>query len=182
MRRLPLIAVLCLFVSTPALADDGGPDPRFARGSWILSFTLDPLSGLTPGIGYYLADNFSVIAHLGVDKFTQENPGLPDDEVRESEFSAEAIFDFPLDGPVVPYVGAGGGVFDRVDDTAGTTTLDVNGSEFHVLAGLRFLVGTMGSIDVYVQTGSTKIEDNLSNASADGTASAGGFAYSLYFW
>jgi len=182
MRRWPLLAVLCLLVPAPALAAEADDaDPRFQRGTWALSLRLDPLSGLDPAIGYHLADYVSVIGHVGISKLTIENPGAPDDEVRESEWGFDVIFELPLHGPVVPYLGAGASLISQVIKDTGTTVGDVDGTELHVVAGAHFLVGAIASIDLYVQAGQISLDSNLSSASSDRTNRTAGVQYSLYF-
>jgi len=180
MRRLSLLAVLCLFVATPALADDG-TDPRFGRGSWELSLRLDPASGVAPAIAYYLADNFSVELQLGVSAFTFENTGAPDDELNQTEVDIEAVFNIPTGGQVVPFIGAGGGVVTQEIKVAGTTASDLEGRQIYALGGLRFLVGAMSSINIYFNAGATTTDDNLTDTSQDGGFADLGLAYSLFF-
>lgn len=185
MRRLPLLAVLCLLVSAPAFAaemDDGsGPDPRFGRGAWELSLRLEPNSGIAPAIAYYLANNFSLVVHLGFSSIAFENTGAPDDELNESELAAEAVFNIPTGSEVVPFVGVGGGVFTQEIKLSGTTTSDLEGNEVYLLGGLRFLVGTMSSINVYIDAGGTTVDDNLADTSQDGGFADLGVSYSLFF-
>lgn len=184
MRRL-LAAVFCLALPTAALAagedDASGTDPRFDKGSWEVSIRLNPNSGLSPAIGYFLADNFSVIVHLGLSAVAFENPGAPDDEVNEGEIAAEALFNIPTHSNVVPFVGAGGAVFSQEVKSAGTTIADGDGTEVYAVGGLRFLVGVIASLNLYLELGGTTVDDNLAAASQDGTFGRAGVSYSLFF-
>jgi hypothetical protein len=185
MRRLPLLAVLCLLAPAPAIAAaaDGpaGTDPRFDRGSWELALRVVPNGGMQPAIGYFLADNVSLNVQVGISAVAFQNPAAPDDELNQGEVDVEVLFDIPTHGPLVPFVGAGGGVFSQEVKLAGTTSSDVDGRQIYGVGGLRFLVGAIASINLYLSAGATTFDDNLAGTSQDGGFADLGVSYSLFF-
>jgi hypothetical protein len=188
MRFRLAIVLLCLAAAPGtalAGADAAGTamntDPRFDRGSWEVGIELNPNVGLEPSIGYFLADNLSASLHFAGHGIAYDNPSAPNDEVSEGELRLDGAYNFPTGGWLVPFLGAGVRSFSEKIKIAGVTTTDKEGADLHGLAGLRFLVGRIGSVNLLLRFGRATTDDNLTRTSQDSAFADLALAYSLFF-
>ncbi|MBI5136479.1 MAG: hypothetical protein HZA24_03975 [Nitrospirae bacterium] len=171
--------LLALFVMLPAAAFAGD---RFDKGSWRVGVALDSVdSSLTPSIGYFLADNLEIAVHLDSSVATISNPGAADDELESAEVGAVLRYSFPVGGSVVPVIGAGLASYTETEKSAGSTTSDLEGSLLMLSAGVRFLVGEIGSVDLTLAGAGGTVDDNVAGTSHDVSVGSFSLSYSLYF-
>jgi len=176
MRILAAVVMCALFVPSVVCAEE-----RFDRGSFRISLGIDSAAGdLSPDIAYFVANNLELVVHFDAQSLKIENTSGPDDELKTTALGAAMFYDFRTNSSMVPFLGVGLVGYHTEVVTAGVKTNDTDEVQLSLAAGLRFLLGERGSVDLTLTGTGGSLEDNLSSASVDFSHGQVGISYSLF--
>jgi hypothetical protein len=157
-----LLALVGLVLCVPGPA--GAEDARFDRGSWEVG--LRPGADSVPArtVGYFVADNLELVAHVADSVLTGADPGLDRDPYAGRTLRLDARLNLPSGGALVPYLGPGMEVFSHKVRLPGPAALDREGMDLHAVAGVHFLVGRVGALNLSLRTGVRRLDDHIAAA------------------
>lgn len=151
------LAFVTIFVAGFARTARAAEELGFKAGTWELAvYSTHDSNGsprLSPRIGYFIADNFEIIAHFDSSNYSGDIPNTKNDaNITATRISAALMYNAPVSERIVPYIFAEGSYSKYKIDYDGTSsdkTNDLQGFSFG--AGLRLLIGDKGAVSFHGQ-------------------------------